>query len=136
MRAAVLRVAGLRKRAPSPQRGESWGEGVRASRSEPPRRITIFVSALLVSAGIARAADIPLDQRRSDSDFISADTRTMQNDDTANPAMLVVLDGETLWNTKAGETHQSCADCHGDAAKSNSDVRRASRCHLSISAAV
>ena len=46
----------------------------------------------------------------------------MQNDDTANPAMLVVLDGETLWNTKAGETHQSCADCHGDAAKSMKGV--------------
>ena len=59
----------------------------------------------MVSVGIARAADIPLDQRRSDSDFVSADTRAMQNDDTANPAMLVVLDGETLWNTKAGETN-------------------------------
>jgi len=76
----------------------------------------------LFSADIAHAADIPLDQRRSDSAFISADTRAMQNDDTANPAMLVVLDGETLWNTKAGETNQSCADCHGDAAKSMKGV--------------
>ena len=46
----------------------------------------------------------------------------MQNDDTANPAMLAALDGETLWNTKAGETNQSCADCHGDAAKSMKGV--------------
>ena len=82
-----------------------------------------FVTSLIIAAtAIARAADIPLDQRRSDSDFVSADTRAMQNDDTANPAMLVVLDGETLWNTKAGETHQSCADCHGDAAKSMKGV--------------
>jgi sulfur-oxidizing protein SoxA len=80
----------------------------------------IFIFTVLV--GDALAADIPFDQRRSDSDFISADTRAMQNDDTANPAMLVVLDGETLWNTKAGETHQSCADCHGDAAKSMKGV--------------
>ena len=137
MSRAVLRVAGLRMRAPSPQRGEGWGEGDRASRSEPPhpslsplgrgrskchRRIVVFASVLLFGAGIARAADIPLDQRRSDSDFVSADTRAMQNDDTANPAMLAVLDGETLWNTKAGETHQSCADCHGDAAKSMKGV--------------
>ena len=137
MRGAVLRVAGLRMRAPSPQRGEGWGEGAPTERPYPPHpslsplgrgrsecrlRIVIFVAALLVSAGVARAADIPLDQRRSDSDFISADTRAMQNDDTANPAMLVVLDGETLWNTKAGETHQSCADCHGDAAKSMKGV--------------
>ena len=46
----------------------------------------------------------------------------MQNDDTANPAMLAVLDGETLWNTKAGATNKSCADCHGDAAKSMKGV--------------
>ena len=133
MSRAVLSVAGLLMRAPSPQRGEGWGEGARASRSQPPHpalsplgrgrskcrlRIVIFVSALLVSAGIARAADIPLNQRRSDSDFVSADTRAMQNDDTANPAMLVVLDGETLWNTKAGATNKSCADCHGNAEKS------------------
>ena len=137
MSRAVLSVAGLLMRAPSPQRGEGWGEGARASRSQPPHpalsplgrgrskyrlRIVIFVSALLVSAGIARAADIPLDQRRSDSDFVSADTRAMQNDDTANPAMLVVLDGETLWNTKAGATNKSCADCHGDAEKSMKGV--------------
>jgi L-cysteine S-thiosulfotransferase len=135
MKRALLRVAGLLMRAPSPQRGEGWGEGDRASRSEPPHpslsplgrgrskcrlRIAVFVSALLV--GVARAADIPLDQRRSDSDFVSADTRAMQNDDTANPAMLVVLDGETLWNQKAGTTNKSCADCHGDAEKSMKGV--------------
>ena len=33
-----------------------------------------------------------------------------------------MLDGETLWNTKAGDTQQSCADCHGDAAKSMKGV--------------
>ncbi len=91
-------------------------------RSECRLRIVIFVSALLVSAGIARAAEIPLNQRRSDSDFVSADTRAMQNDDTANPAMLAVLDGEALWNTKAGATNKSCADCHGDAETSMKGV--------------
>ena len=85
-------------------------------------RAAFVISLIIVATAVARAADIPLDQRRSDSDFVSADTRAMQNDDTANPAMLVVLDGETLWNTKAGETHQSCADCHGDAAKSMKGV--------------
>jgi L-cysteine S-thiosulfotransferase len=135
MKRALLRVAGLLMRAPSPPRGEGWGEGARASRSEPPHpslsplgrgRRTRYPAALIFTfsflVGGALAADIPLDQRRSDSNFISADTRAMQNDDTANPAMLVVLDGETLWNTKAGETNQSCADCHGDAAKSMKGV--------------
>jgi L-cysteine S-thiosulfotransferase len=81
---------------------------------------TFFVTALFV--GFARAADIPPNERRSDSDFISADTRAMQNDDTANPAMLVVLDGEALWNTKVGDSNKSCADCHGDATKSMKGV--------------
>ena len=85
-------------------------------------RAAFVISALIVATAVARAADIAMDQRRSDSDFISADTRAMQNDDTANPAMLVVLDGETLWNTKAGASDKSCADCHGDAAKSMKGV--------------
>ena len=85
-------------------------------------RAAFVISLVIAAIVVARAADIPLDQRRSDSDFISADTRAMQNDDSANPAMLVVLDGETLWNTKAGETNQSCANCHGDATKSMKGV--------------
>lgn len=79
------------------------------------RRTGAIFAALVAAAAAARAADIPLDQRRSDSEFVSADTRAMQNDDTANPGMLAVLDGETLWNTKAGDADKSCADCHGDA---------------------
>jgi sulfur-oxidizing protein SoxA len=79
----------------------------------------LFVTLITTAA---RAADIPLDERRSDSEFMSADTRAMQNDDTANPGMLAVLDGETLWNTKAGATNKSCADCHGDGATSMKGV--------------
>jgi L-cysteine S-thiosulfotransferase len=63
-----------------------------------------------------------MDQRRSDSEFMSADTRAMQNDESANPGMLAVLDGETLWNEKAGASNKSCADCHGDAAVSMKGV--------------
>lgn len=68
------------------------------------------------------AAEIPLEERRSDSEFISADTRAMQNDDTENPGMLAALDGETLWNEKAGAANKSCADCHGDAKTSMKGV--------------
>jgi sulfur-oxidizing protein SoxA len=63
----------------------------------------------------ASATEIPLNERRSDSAFISADTRAMQNDDSENPGILAVLDGETLWNEKTGGAGKSCADCHGDA---------------------
>jgi sulfur-oxidizing protein SoxA len=46
----------------------------------------------------------------------------MQDDDTANPGMLWVLDGEALWKRKASAADKSCADCHGDAASSMKGV--------------
>jgi sulfur-oxidizing protein SoxA len=86
------------------------------------RRLTALavVSALITTAAVAAA--MPLNERRPDSDFIGADTRAMQNDDSENPGMLAVLDGETLWNEKAGATAKSCADCHGDAQASMKGV--------------
>jgi sulfur-oxidizing protein SoxA len=64
------------------------------------------------------ADEIPPDQRRSGFSFMSPDNQAIQNDDTANPGMLWVVDGEALWKSKAGATAKSCADCHGDAAAS------------------
>ncbi|MGH7247672.1 MAG: sulfur oxidation c-type cytochrome SoxA [Pseudomonadota bacterium] len=81
-----------------------------------------MVMLLIAASTAAYAAAIPLQERKSDSEFISADTRAMQNDDTANPGMLWVLDGEALWKQKAGSTGKSCADCHGDAALSMKGV--------------
>ena len=40
------------------------------------------------------------------------------SDDTANPGMLAVLQGESLWSAYTGEAQRSCADCHGAAAVS------------------
>ena len=111
-------MRGFRRRGPSPLTPALSPLG-RGRRWSCPAAL-VFTFTLI--AGAAPAAEIPLDQRRSDSDFVSADTRAMQNDDTANPAMLVVLDGETLWNTKVGATNKSCADCHGDAEKSMKGV--------------
>ena len=50
----------------------------------------------LALLGSIAAAEIPLDQRRSGYDNMSAATRAMQDDDTSNPATLSVLDGEAL----------------------------------------
>ena len=44
--------------------------------------------------------------------------RRMQDDDSANPGMLWVLDGEVLWQRKDGSAGKACADCHGEAARS------------------
>src|SRR3982074_3217008 len=58
------------------------------------------------------------DQRRSGSEFMSPSTQAMQRDDTQNPGMLWVQDGETLWNRKVGQSDKSCASCHGAASAS------------------
>ena len=68
--------------------------------------------------GRALAADIPLAERRSAYAQMAPETRAMQDEDTSNPGMLWVLDGEALWRAKAGATNRACADCHGDAAAS------------------
>ena len=82
---------------------------------------TIAIPAVLFAA-VAIAAEIPREQRRSGFTFMGPDTQAMQNDDTANPGMLWVLDGEALWKRKAGSADKSCADCHGDVAASMKDI--------------
>jgi sulfur-oxidizing protein SoxA len=83
---------------------------------------TIIVAALLIATSIGRAAEIPQSARRSGFSFMTPDTQAMQNEDTANPGMLWVLDGEALWNGKAGASGKACADCHGDARASMKGV--------------
>jgi L-cysteine S-thiosulfotransferase len=87
---------------------------------------TIAVAALLVAAGVVAtplaAAEIPSNERRSGYTFMTPDTQAIQNDDTANPGMLWVLDGQALWKNKAGTADKACADCHGDARASMNGV--------------
>jgi L-cysteine S-thiosulfotransferase len=77
---------------------------------------TIAAAMLAVAAAIAASAgEIPQGERRSGYSFMTPDTQAIQNDDTTNPGMLWVLDGEKLWKSKAGDTAKACADCHDDA---------------------
>jgi sulfur-oxidizing protein SoxA len=78
----------------------------------------IAAAVLLIAAEIVvplLATEIPQGMRRSGYSFMTPDTQAMQNDDTANPGMLWVLDGEALWKNKAGALNKACADCHTDA---------------------
>jgi sulfur-oxidizing protein SoxA len=86
--------------------------------------IASFSAVLLAALSLlpSLAADIAPQQRRSGYTDMSPETRAMQDDDTANPATLAVLDGEALWNRKMGAANMSCADCHGDAAQSMKGV--------------
>jgi sulfur-oxidizing protein SoxA len=81
----------------------------------------IAAAALLIMAEIS-AAEIPQGQRQSGYSFMAPDTQAIQNDDTANPGMLSVLDGEALWNGKTGAPGKACAGCHHDARASMKGV--------------
>jgi sulfur-oxidizing protein SoxA len=85
-----------------------------------PAAAVVFATAVLGTTALA--AEIPLPDRKSGYEFMGRETRAMQDDDTVNPAMLWVLDGEALWNRKEGSAAKSCADCHGDARASMKGV--------------
>ncbi|KZL25599.1 sulfur oxidation c-type cytochrome SoxA [Pseudovibrio sp. WM33] len=61
------------------------------------------------------ADDHPLDELISGWRFRSAETQALQMDDFENPAFVAIEYAEELWETPAGKSNQSCADCHGDA---------------------
>ena len=84
-----------------------------------PFRSHRFTPAILVFAvlGVAASAgEIAPAELRSGFLDMSPESRAMQSDDTANPGMLTVLDGEALWRQPVGADRRSCTDCHGDAA--------------------
>ena len=86
----------------------------------------IIAAALLAASplvgGVVSAAEIVPSERRSGFSFMTPETQSMQNDDTANPGMLWVLDGEALWKSRTGGADKACADCHNDARASMKGV--------------
>lgn len=67
---------------------------------------------LLLAFASSVAAEIPLAERRSGYADMGRETRAMQDDEVTGPAALWLLDGEALWNRKAGADGRACADCH------------------------
>ena len=90
--------------------------------SELSTNAALISAVSIISGWPAIAADVPLSERKSGYQFLARETRAMQDDDTANPGMLWVLDGEALWNRKVGKANKSCADCHNDASTSMKGV--------------
>src|ERR1700719_3464513 len=81
-----------------------------------------LLAAGLALAAVTAAVEIVPEARRSGADSVSPEVRAMQNDENANPGMLWVLQGKTLWAGKAGAAARSCQDCHGDAVASMKGV--------------
>lgn len=69
-----------------------------------------------LAATIAAAGEIPPAERRSDAVLMTPAVRAMQADDSANPGMLAVLDGQALWEARPNPNAPACTGCHGDAA--------------------
>ena len=57
---------------------------------------------------------LPFDTIYSGWRFRSDETQALETDDFVNPAMVAVEYGVELWETPAGSSGKSCADCHGD----------------------
>lgn len=77
-------------------------------------KIAIAAGSPPASSFVAQAP-VSGEARRSGFEFMSPSTQAMQKDDTQNPGMLWVKDGEALWNSNAGKRDKSCAGCHGAA---------------------
>ena len=62
------------------------------------RRWLRAVIAILGASQSVAAADPPPAGRRSSYELMAPETRAMQDDETANPGVLWVLDGAALWS--------------------------------------
>ena len=93
---------------------------LRTCRSVLQRLLAALLLAAVATPACTAGTTAP--ERRSGYDFMSRETRAMQDDDAANPGMLWVLDGEALWNSKAGAAGRACSGCHGDARASMKGV--------------
>ena len=78
----------------------------------------VVLPLLVLGPALAGAAQALPEPRRSGFDFMGAATQAMQRDDTQNPGMLWVKDGEALWNRKAGQGDKACVTCHAAAQSS------------------
>jgi sulfur-oxidizing protein SoxA len=68
-------------------------------------------------------AHYTVEDRRSGYTYLSEDNQRLQDDDFANPGLLWVEQGRTLWHQPDDTTGMSCASCHGDATASMRGVR-------------
>ena len=73
--------------------------------------LAALAPVFLASLALAQPAK---DQRRTGYQDMSPELQQMEDDDVANPGMLFVQSGETLWRQKVGAADKACADCHAD----------------------
>jgi len=82
------------------------------------RAAALVAAVFAAGTALAQQRAIPLAELKSGSAFLGADLLSLQKDEFANPGMLWVQRGETMWRDPAGKKNQSCASCHKEAAAS------------------
>jgi sulfur-oxidizing protein SoxA len=85
-------------------------------------QLTIVDGEMLITE-VAAPAGSPFDTLYSGWRYRSDETQELQTDDFGNPAMVAVDYGIELWDTTAGTTGKSCADCHGAVEDSMAGLR-------------
>ncbi len=78
------------------------------------RRIDVAALVIALASFSLASLGIAQDIRKSGFDFMQPATQALQKDDTQNPAMLWVKDGQAIWAQRDGKARKSCADCHGE----------------------
>jgi L-cysteine S-thiosulfotransferase len=76
--------------------------------------LPVALLAIELLSGCA-ASDPDRMVRRSGFGFMSPQTQAMQRDDSLNPAMLWVQEGEALWRQPQGPAGKACETCHAGA---------------------
>ncbi|MES2688502.1 MAG: sulfur oxidation c-type cytochrome SoxA [Pseudomonadota bacterium] len=84
----------------------------------PGRALLLALAVLATGSGASAQTPAGGDSRRSGFEFMGPSTQAMQKDDTLNPAMLWVKDGESLWAQPAGQSGKACVACHAEASSS------------------
>jgi sulfur-oxidizing protein SoxA len=83
---------------------------------------SICLAAVLASVSAAGPSNAEDPSLRPATSFLSSELQRRQADETANPGMLWVFEGEELWNKPEGAAGKACASCHGDAKTSMKGV--------------
>lgn len=63
--------------------------------------------------GFSDDAAAPPASKKSGYTFASAEVKALQDDDFANPGLVWIEQGQTLWSKADGTNGKSCASCHG-----------------------
>lgn len=79
-----------------------------------PDEDSLNIDGVSIVTEVATPEGHPLDKLYSGWRYRSDETQSLQADDFENPAMVTVEYGIELWESPAGTSGKSCADCHGD----------------------